>query len=177
MRQAAENAAFIPEAQRLLPTMFFSPGTPRRRDRIESTEPPANECVAFQLRDSQVVGRGERVAGGPFAEGETPAACSGTAYCRRVFHHFGDGSAGETVVLTKQAEELGNRELFAAVPWTARSCGSQTCGNVHVQENSPVPGMLSATAQAKVRLSTLLGREVTLQHTHHERLETELLTD
>jgi len=155
--------------------MFFRPGPAIEKERIETTTPPQDLCLAFRVRESEVPGRGTKVAGGPFKEGAIPAACQGDdARCRRIFAHFGPGEAGETKVLTQKAEELGRQELFAAVPWSARSCGEETCGNVKVEENSPAPGMLTSTASTKVKLTTLLGKEITLSHSHRERLEVQL---
>jgi hypothetical protein len=174
LRAAAENSQ-IPEAQRLLANMFFRPGAVVEKDRIETSTPPQDTCVAYRLREGESQGMGSKVPGGPFAEGVVPLACQGdNAHCRRVFAHFGGGQAGETKVLSARAEQLGENELFAAAPWTARTCGEATCGQVTVEENIPSPGMITSTASTKLRLTTLLGKEITLSHSHRERLEVQL---
>jgi hypothetical protein len=174
LRTAAESSQ-IPEALRLQGNMFFRPGPVVEKERIETSVPPQDACVAFRLREGEDQGMGTKVPGGPFRESVVPAACQGDdARCRRVFAHFGGGQAGETKILSERAEELGANELFAAAPWTARTCGEETCGKVTIEENSPSPGMITSTASTKVRLTTLLGKEITLSHSHRERLEVQL---
>ncbi len=175
LREAAESTNNIPAGIRLLPDMFFTPGRPRPVRRIESDDEPLNSCTAYQIREGQTQGLGDRVPGGPFLEGVLPLACQGQARCRRLFSHFGDGEAGTTEILADRAEALGREELYAAVPWLARTCDSTRCGEIEVVPDSPAPGTITAIARAKVPLTSLLGGSITLEHKHRERLETEIL--
>lgn len=174
LRQAAESSE-LPADIRLRSDLFFSPGPRRAVARVESQELPVNSCTAFELRQLQAPGLGEKVPGGPFPESVTPAACQGGVSCRRMFAHFGEGEAGSTEVLTTRAEELGREELYAAVPWLARQCGEGPCGQVTVRPDYPSAGSVMAVARAEVPLTTLMGGSVTLEHAHRERLETKVL--